>query len=172
MIGWFIQNQIQDKAVYAPEELNDDINLLTNNYLYFHPGQELQLIPTSELIDRFTYFDITNQDITDHLLNRQTMVFGMTFIEKMQKDNLLNKIKSLVFRKKFTPATLAQYTKYDFEPIRQKRINPDLAEFNRYLKKYHVDYLVYREKDQESIYKLVPGKIVFEGDSYIIKSLN
>lgn len=172
VVNWFLKNKIQDKVVYAPEDLGDDINLWTNNYLYFHPGQELQLIPTAELIDRFIYFDVTNRNITDHLLDSQTMVFGMTFIEKMQKDNLLNKIKAWVFGKKFIPADLAEYTRYDFEPIYKRRINPDIDEFSRYLEKYQVDYLIYRQKDRDSVYKQVFGKIVFEDKNYIVKEIN
>src|SRR3989344_981787 len=169
VVNWFLENKIRDKVVYAPEDLGDDINLWTDNYLYFHPGQELQLMPTAEIIDRFTYFDIANRNITDHLLESQTMVFGMTFIEKMQKDNLINKLKSLASGKKFAPADLAQSTEYDFEPIYRKRNNPDLAEFTRYLKKYNVNYLVYRQKDRDSIYSAVSGKIVFEDKDFIIK---
>ena len=67
------------------------------------------------------------------------------------------------------PANLVDYIKYDFEPMRKKRIWPDIAEFNGYLEKYHVNYLVYRQKDRESIYKLVSGKIVFEDEEYLIK---
>ncbi|GEM_PF-5572613 len=168
---WFIRNHIQDKVVYAPEELNDDINLLTNNYLYFHGSQELQLMPTGEILDRFTYFDITNRYLTDHLLEEQIQIFGHTFESAMQKDNVLNKIKAKISGRNFTPATLAEYTKYDFEPVHKKRTNPDSAEFIRYLKKYQVSYLVYKQQDKNGIYKAVPGKIVFEDGTYLIKKL-
>ena len=168
---WFIRNHIQDKVVYAPEELNDDINLLTNNYLFFHGSQELQLMPTAEILDRYTYFDITNQYLTDHLLEEQVRIFGHTFESAMQKDNVLNKIKAKILGRNFIAATLKQYTKYDFEPIHKKRIQPDSAEFNRYLIKYDVNYLVYKQEDRNSIYKDVPGKIVFENKSYLIKKL-
>ena len=158
--------------VYAPEDLGDDINLWTNNYLYFHFGQELQLIPTAELIDRFTYANITDRDITDHLFDRQTPIFGQTFISSWQKDMVLNKIKAFFSGKRFVATPLDQYVAYDFALIYKKRINPDVGEFIRHLDKYQVDYLVYRQKDRESIYKLVPGKIVFEDKDFIIKEKN
>ncbi|MDO8430337.1 MAG: hypothetical protein Q7S73_03145 [bacterium] len=171
VVEWLLKNQIQDKVVYAPEDLGDEINLWTNNYLVWNDNQALQLTPTNELIDRFTYFDITNQNITNHLFDRQTAIFGQTFISSMQKDNVINNIKAKLSGKNFVPATLAEYTKYDFEPMYKKRIQPDSAEFNKYLEKFHVSYLVYRQKDRNSIYKSVPGKIVFESESYLIKKL-
>lgn len=172
VVNWFLKNNVRDKVVYAPNNLREDITLWTNNYIYFDPGQELQLMPTIELIDRFTYYDLTNKDITDHLFDWQNTVFGMTFIEPMQKDNVVNKIKAVIRGKKFVPATLEQYTNYDFKPLYEKRINSDAKEFIRYLDKYQVNYLVYRQKDRESIYKLVPGKIVFEDEDFIIKQIN
>lgn len=172
VVEWLLENQIQDKVVYAPEDLGDEINLWTNNYLVWNDNQALHLTPTSELIDRYTYFDLTNQSITDHLLERQTAVFGQTFISSMQKDDVVNKIKSRFLGKEFTSAILADYTKYDFGPMYQKRIHPDSATFHEYLKKYSVDYLVYRRKDRESIYKSAPGKIVFEDEDFIIKQSN
>ena len=172
VVDWFLKNQIRDKVVYAPEDLGDDINLWTNNYLYFHFGQELQLIPTAELIDRFTYANITDRDITDHLFDRQTPIFGQTFISSWQKDMVLNKIKAFFSGKRFVATPLDQYVTYDFALIYKKRINPDVGEFIRHLDKYQVDYLVYRQKDRESIYKLVPGKIVFEDKDFIIKEKN
>lgn len=171
VVEWFLKNQIRDKVVYAPEDLGDEINLWTNNYLVWNDNQALQLTPTEELIERFTYFDLTNRSITDHLLERQTAFLGQTFLSAMQKDNVLNKIKAKLSGKNFTPAALAEYTKYDFNPMYQKRNHPDTMEFNKYLEKYHVDYLVYRQKDRNSIYKGAPGKIVFEDGSYLIKKL-
>lgn len=171
VINWFIQNQIQDKVVYAPQELNDDINVLTGNYLYFSGSQELQLMPTAELIDRFTYFDVLNREITDNLIGWQGLVFGQIFKSVWQKDSVVNKVKAKIAGRDFTPATLTQYTKYDFGPMREKRINPDPVEFNQYLEKYHVSYLVYRQKDRYGIYASVSGKIVFEDKNYLIKKL-
>lgn len=171
IINWFIQNNIKDKVVYAPQELNNDINLLTNNYLYFHSSQELQLMPTVEILDRFTYYDITNQYLTENLLEGQGQIFGHTFNSAMQKDDVINKIKAKLSGKNFVPATLAEYTKYDFGPMYKKRTHPDLAEFIGHLDKYQVSYLVYRQKDKNSIYKNVPGKIVFENKSYLIKKV-
>lgn len=171
VVEWFLKNQIQDKVVYAPEDLGDEINLWTNNYLVWNDNQVLQLTPTEELIDRFTYFDITNQNITENLLKDQIKIFGHTFYAVLQKDDVLNKIKAKLLGKNFVPAILADYVKYDFRPMREKRIHPDIAEFNKYLEKYHVNYLVYRQKDRNSIYKDAPGKIVFENESYLIKKL-
>ncbi|MDP3999625.1 MAG: hypothetical protein Q8P76_03490 [bacterium] len=169
VVDWFLANQIRDKVVYAPKDLGNDINLLTNNYLYFHPSQELQLMPTEELLDRYIYWDVTYQYITDNLEQQQTRVFGQAFNSALQKDNVINKIKAKILGRDFTPATLLEYTPYDFGPIRAKRLNPDPVEFNHYLEKYHVDYLVYYQKDKDLIYKQVPGEIVFEDDSYIVK---
>ncbi len=169
VVNWFLDNQIRDKIVYAPKDLGDEINLWTNNYLIFHDGQETQLMPTSELIDRFTYYDITNHRLTDNLFEEQTQIFGHTFDAAMQKDNVINSIKAKFSGKNFIPATLEEYTKYDFEPMHQIRINHDTIKFNEYLEKYHVDYLVYKRGDAESIYKEVSGKIVFDGQSYLVK---
>ncbi len=169
VVDWFVQNHIRDQVIYAPEELNDEINLLTDNYLYFHPGQELQLIPTAELIDRFTYFDLTNKSITNNLLDYQTAIFGMTFIESAQKDIILNKIKSLIFGKKYLPAAPDQRLAYNLGLIYKKRINPNLNEFIEHLDKYRVNYLIYRQADRNSIYGMIPGKIVFESKGYIVK---
>ena len=170
-VNWFLDNQIQDKVVYAPVDLGDEINLWTNNYLVFHGSQELQLMPTAELIDRFIYFDITNKAITENLLDQQVAIFGQTFKSIWQKTIVLGKLKSLLTGQLFTAPTLAEYTNYDFGPIYQKRTHPDAAEFNKYLEKYRVSYLVYRQEDRNSIYKNVPGKIVFESESYLIKKL-
>ena len=169
VIEWFIQNDINNKVIYAPRELNAPINLLTDNYLYFHDSEEVHLIPTEELIDRFTYFDLMNREITDNLFGQQINIFGQTFKSSWQKDNVSNRIKSLLLRKPFQSATLESYTDYDFEPIRRKRLNPDLEEFKMRLEKYHVDYLVYEDKYRNSIYKNVPGNIVFDNGAYIIK---
>ena len=169
VVRWLMENRIQDKVIYAPENLGDEINLRTNNYLIFNDNQALQLTPTEELIDRFTYFDITNQHITENLLRDQIKIFGHTFFSAMQKDDVINKIKAKILGGDFVPANLADYVKYDFKPMYEKRTNPDINEFNKYLEKYHVNYLIYRQKDRESIYKLAPGKIVFESEEYLIK---
>lgn len=169
-IEWFIRAGVSNEVIYAPRRLNAPINLLTNNYLYFHDSEEVHLIPTEELIDRFTYFDVLNRDITDNLINQQVNIFGQAFKSAWQKDNTLNRIKALLFGKSFRPATLESYTKYDFGPMRQKRLNPDLEDFKAHLKKYNVDYLVYEEKYRNEIYKNIPGDIVFDNGLYIIKS--
>ncbi len=169
VVGWFLKNQIQDKVVYAPEDLGDDINLWTNNYLIYNDNQALQLMSTEELIDRFTYFDITNRRITENLLRDQIKIFGHTFFSILQKDDVINKIKAKILGKNFVPGKLADYVKYDFSPMREKRTNPDLVVFNKYLEKYQVDYLVYRQKDRNSIYGDVPGETVFEGEEYLVK---
>lgn len=169
VVNWFLENEIRDAVIYAPQDIREDITLWTNNYLYFDPGQELQLMPTAELINRFTYYDLANSDITENLFQRHNMIFGMTFVERWQKDTVINKIKSLLLRKELKTAPLKDYVTYDFGAIYQKRINPDPAEFNKYLDKYQVDYLVYRQADRDSIYQEVPGKIVFEDEDYLIK---
>lgn len=169
VVDWFLDNKIQDKVVYAPKDLGNDINLLTNNYLYFHPSQELQLMPTAELLDRYTYFDVVSPYITDNLLKHQTQIFGQAFNSARQKDNVLNGIRAKIFGGNFAPATLSEYTYYDFGPMLKKRLNLNFQEFNSYLKKYHVDYLIYRQADKNLIYKQVPGKIVFENSEFIIK---
>ena len=166
---WFNQNQIRDAVVYSPVELNDGILLLTNNYLYFHGSQELHLMPTEEIIDRFTYYDLFNSNLTDRLAEEQVQVFGHTFQSAWQKDQVLGKIRSFLSRKPFVPATLESYTAYDFEPMRRIRMRPDFSEFAGHLKKYNVDYLVYRHRDGNTLYQEVPGQIVFENDGYIIK---
>ena len=170
VIEWLIQNGINNKVIYAPRQLNAPINLLTDNYLYFHDSEEVHLIPTEELIDRFTYFDLMNRGITDNLIGQQVNIFGQTFKSSWQKDNVSNHIKALLSGKSFVPATLESYTKYDFRPMRQKRLYPDLKDFKEYLEKYHVDYLVYEAKYRNSIYKNVPGIIVFDNGFYIIKN--
>lgn len=169
VVEWFLKNQIQDKVVYAPEDLGDEINLWTNNYLIWNDNQALQLTPTKELIDRFTYFDVVNQHITENLLEDQIKIFGHTFDSALQKDDVINKIKAKLLRKEFVLGRLEDYVKYDFGPMYEKRSHPNIVEFNRYLEKYHVDYLVYRQKDRESIYQLAPGNIVFEDEEYLIK---
>lgn len=169
VVDWFLKNGIRDAVVYAPQDIIEDIILWTNNYLYFDPGQELQLMPTAELIDRFTYYDLTNNNITENLFQRHNMIFGMTFVERWQKDTVINKIKSWLLRREFKTAPLEDYVIYDFGEIYQKRINPDSAEFNKYLEKYQVDYLIYRQADRNSIYREAPGKIVFEDEEYLIK---
>ena len=169
VIEWFRKNNIVDNVIYAPRQLNAPVNLLTDNYLYFHDSEEVHLIPTDELIDRFTYFDIMNREITDNLIGQQVNIFGQTFKSSWQKDNVSNQIKALLLGKIFKPATLESYTKYDFGPMREKRLNPDLGEFVARLQKYNVDYLIYEAKYRNSIYKSVPGNIVFDNGAYIIK---
>lgn len=168
---WFNQSQIRDAIVYSPAELNDGIILLTNNYLYFHGSQELHLMPTEEIIDRFTYYDLFNSNLTDRLVEEQVQVFGHTFQSAWQKDQVVGKIKSILSGKPFVAATLESYTAYDFEPMRRIRTKPDLSEFVDHLKKYNVDYLVYRRRDQNTLYKEVLGQVVFENDGYIIKDV-
>jgi len=170
VIEWFVQNDINNKVIYAPRELNAPINLLTDNYLYFHDSEEVHLIPTGELVDRFIYFDLMNREITDNLFGQQVNIFGQTFKSSWQKDNVSNRIKSLLSGKPFQPATLESYTKYDFGPMREKRLNPDLEDFKARLEKYYVDYLVYEAKYRNSIYKDIPGDIVFDNGLYIIKN--
>lgn len=169
IINWLIQNNVRNRVIYAPQELNDDINILTDNYLYFHGSQELQLMPTAELIDRFTYFDITNRDLTENLVIQQQLVFGQTFKSVWQKDMVLKRTKAFFAGEKFMPLSLNEYTDYDFGPIYRERTNLDLRKFIASLNKYKVDYLIYRQEEREAIYVQVPGEIVFEGDSYIIK---
>ncbi len=169
-VEWFIQNGVSNKVVYAPRQLNTPINLLTDNYLYFHDSQEVHLIPTEELIDRFTYFDILNREITDNLIEQQVVIFGQTFKSSWQKDNVTNHIKAFLSGKPFKPATLESYTKYDFEPMRQKRLRPDLEDFKARLEKYHVDYLIYRAEYRDSIYGSISGDVVFDNGAYIIKN--
>lgn len=170
-VEWFIKNKVTNQVVYAPRLLNAPVNLLAGNYLYFHDSQEVQLMPTEELIDRFTYFDILNRDITDNLISQQVQIFGQTFKSSWQKDNVINRIKTFLTGRQFSPATLESYTKYDFGPMRQKRLRPDIEDFKAHLKKYNVDYLIYEAKRRYEIYKDIPGDIVFDNGVYIIKSI-
>lgn len=166
---WFVKNNIKGEVIYTPLHLNNAIGLLTNNYLYFHQGQELQLMPTAEIVDRFIYFDITNNLITEYPENYQGQLFGHTYDSIMQKENVINRMKSLLLRKPFVSMPLSQYIKFDFGLIREKRKTVSIDEFNKYLDKYHVDYLLYEQKDRHSIYEKVPGKVVFENQAYLIK---
>ena len=171
VIKWFQENGVTNKVIYSPTRLNSHINLITGNYLYFHGSQEVHLIPTEELINRFTYFDLFNQEITDNLIGQQGLIFGQKFKSSWQKDMVMGKIKSILSGKPFSPATLESYTTYDFEPMRQIRQNPKLSEFLGHLRKYHVDYLVYRQRDKNTLYNQVVGQTVFENDGYIIKKV-
>lgn len=169
VVDWFLENGVRDKVVYAPKDLGDEINLWTNNYLVFHDSQGVQITPTEELIDRFTYYDITNRYFTENLLDEQVQFFGQTFLSSWQKNNVINKIKAKLLGREFVPAAKTEYIKYDLKPMYEKRTYPDPVEFNKYLKKYQVDYLVYGQKDRNSIYKDARGKIVFDGRKYVIK---
>ena len=126
-------------------------------------------MPTEEIIDRFTYYDLFNRYFTDNLVAEQVQVFGHTFQSAWQKDRVVGKIKSFLSGKPFAPATLESYTKYDFGPMRRIRISPNLSEFTDHLKKYNVDYLIHRQQDRNTLYKDVPGQVVFENDGYIVK---
>ena len=167
--SWFRKNGIRNQVIYAPRELGDKIILLTNNYLYFHEAQELHVIPTAELIDRFTYFDFTNEDITNNLPSYQLAVFGQTFNAAREKNNVLGKIKAVLSGKKFVPETLDSYLAYDYGTMYDKRINPDINDFINTIDRYNVSYMLYSIKDKNSIYRKIPGKIVFENNEYLIK---
>ena len=169
LVKWFKDRGIKNSVVYAPPELSEPILLLTDNYLFFYGSQELQLMPTAEIIDRFTYFDITNQEVTDFPENYHIQIFGHTFESVMQKDNVLNKIKAKILGRNFIPATLAEYTKYDFESLKEKRRSASSGIFVSKLDQYQVQYLIYKKEDAGNIYFEVPGNIVFENDFYIMK---
>ncbi|HEY4510687.1 MAG TPA: hypothetical protein VJJ73_02525 [Candidatus Paceibacterota bacterium] len=170
-LNWFKENEVRDSVIYSPPELSNKILLLTNNYLYFHPAQELHLMPTSELVYRFTYSDITNQDITSHPENYQLQIFGQIFNSIREKDNVVRHIKAVISGQKFVPAPLDEkYLRYDFKPMRLERVTVTPPKLDSILGKYHVNYVVYSIRDKNSIYKNIPGKIVFENSSYLIKA--
>ena len=169
-LQWFRHNNIRNQVIYAPRELGVKTILLTGNYLYFHAEQELQIIPTAELVDRFTYFDITNQNITDNLSKYQQAMFGQTFNAVREKNNVINKIKVFLFMEEFVPETLDRYLTYDFEPMYNKRSHLDIDAFIKTLDRYHVSYMLYSTNDKDSIYQDVPGRIVFTNDAYLIKA--
>lgn len=169
---WFLDNAITNSVVYAPPELEDAISTLTGNYLYFNGNQKLQLIPNSELLDRFIYFDITNNSITNNPVAYQHLVFGHTFDAILQKDDVINYIKTKLLGTPFLPNTLENYVKYDFSEIIKKRKEATTHSFLAYLKKYNVEYVIYRSNDNNPIYQSLPGKIVFANTDYKIRSIS
>lgn len=168
---WFKESQINNKTIYAPPELGNRIMLLTNNYLFFHPAEELHLIPTSELIDRFTYFDITNSDVTNHPEKLQLAIFGQIFNSIREKDNVIRHLKAVLAFEPFIPAPLdSRYLHYDFSSIKEKRTHINSSQFSEVLRKYKVSYVVYGKTDEKSIYGDISGKMVFNNESYLIKA--
>lgn len=172
IVNYFRNHSIQNAIVYAPAELGNKIVLLTNNYLYFHGSQELHIIPTAELVDRFTYFDITNQEITNDLFAYQHVLFGHTYQARMEKDNVIEKIRAKLLGKPFVPRTLRAYVLYDFELMRKTRIQTTPQLFDQHLTKYNVDYVIYRASDNSALYRDIPGDVVLENKEYIVKSRN
>ena len=168
---WFKENHINNKTIYAPPELGNRIMLLTDNYLFFHPAEELHLIPTSELIDRFTYFDITNSDVTNHPEKYQLAIFGQIFNSVREKDNVIRHLKAVFSFDRFVPIPLdSRYLHYDFELMKKKRMNITLNQFSETLHKYNVDYVVYSKGDEKSVYGDISGRVVFSNESYLIKA--
>lgn len=165
---WFQKNNIHDAVVYAPIELMDPIHIISENYFVFHPNQALFLISNQELIDRFSYFDISNQKLTNNLADYQNMVFGHAFDAQLQKDNIVGRIKSIIFRSQFVPASLNDYVDYDFNVLQKKRESITKSEFIKYLSRYHVDYLIYPIESIKHNSSLIVGTKVFETKNYII----
>jgi len=171
-INYFRDNHITDAVVYGPTDVGNKIILLTNNYLYFHGSQELHIMPTTELIDRFTYFDITNRHITEHPTEYQHVLFGHQYYAVMQKDNVIQKLQSLLLRKPFIPKSLDRYVTYDFSSMQEKRLGVDGQILDEHLKKYNVDYVIYPTKEHGSIYGDISGNVVFENETYRIIKRN
>ncbi|MEK9175577.1 MAG: hypothetical protein AAB795_03225, partial [Patescibacteria group bacterium] len=74
--NWLQKNNITNEIIYAPDDMANDIPIYTGNYVVFSELARLQLMPTSDLFNRFKYFDITNTTITNDLIGRQRDVFG------------------------------------------------------------------------------------------------
>ena len=166
---WFLQQNIQNTVVYPPHELAEDIPIYTKNYVSFSGLQRLQFIPTDELIDRFSYYDVANASINEDLLAHQRLLFGVSYIAQMQKEEVLGRIKAFFGKSPSRARQLSEYIPYDFEALRKKRARATVAEFEDYLNRYHVDYLIYRKAGKESVYNSVAGIIVFDNGQYVIK---
>lgn len=167
--NWFQKNHIHNAVVYSPPTINNMITDLTENYLFFDDAQELQLIPTSELIDRFTYFDITNNDITENPIRYQNQIFGHTYDAVWQKDNVIARLSSIVSLRPFVPRPLSNYVTYDFKEIQKKRRAISAGALNEQLTKYHVDYVIYLNQAHNDIYRSLPGVVVYDNGFYVIK---
>lgn len=167
---WFKNNNIHNAVIYAPLELLQPIQMISENYFVFHPNQAVFFISNQELIDRFSYFDISNQDLTDNLKAYQNMVFGHAFDARWQKDNVIGRIKAFIMRKSFVPIPLENYIGFDFTALQKKRKSITALEFQRYLSRYNVDYLVYAKKDIKPMHRLVTGITIFETQNYVIES--
>lgn len=167
--NWFLENDVENAVIYAPDGLAEEIPIYTKNYVSFSNWQHLQLIPTKELIDRFSYFDVANPAITENLLSRQRAIFGMKYVAKMQKDAVIARVTALLNAVPSVSRKLESYIPFDFSALRQKRETVGATKFENYLNRYHVDYLVYREAEKKSVYNNVAGTIVFDNNRYIIK---
>lgn len=167
---WFNQNRISNQIVYAPDAMADDIPIYTGNYVVFAELARLQLVPTSDLLSRFVYFDITNVAITDRPLERQRDVFGIFYTAQMQKDAVMARVRALFTRHPATPKDIAEYVPKSFNDIRIARQNVSTHDLEKYLDTYRVNYIVYRFQDRDTIYKKINGNIVYESGEYIIKA--
>lgn len=167
--NWFLENDIKNAVIYAPDELAEEIPIYTKNYVSFSNWQHLQFIPTKELIDRFSYFDVENPAITENLLSRQRAIFGMKYVSRMQKDAVTMRMTALFGATSFVPRALESYIPFDFSALRQKRETINTLKFEDYLNRYHVDYLIYRGAEKEGVYNNVVGTIVFDNGQYVIK---
>lgn len=169
---WFRKNNIHDVVIYAPLDLLDPIHMLSENYLVFHPNEAVFLISNKELIDRFTYFDIGNKELTQNLIAHQNLIFGHTFDAAWQKDNVIGKMKALLARRPFVPIPIEKYIAFDFDQMYRARQNITALTFNDYLKRYHVDYVVYAKEKSPNLFQNLRGSIVFENNRYVIMQVS
>ena len=165
---WFHKNGIKDAVVYAPIDFSEAITELSENYLVFNPNQVLFLTPNQELINRFTYFDITNVELTENLILNQNMIFGHFFDAKWQKDNVRLRVNAFLKNESFRPRPLSDYIAFDFSDMYQKRkkITPEIL--YDYFLRYNVEYAVFPNGSYDKFLNSMPVQTVFKNSKYKI----
>ena len=139
LMTWLSRNTERDDVVYAPS-VASEIPIYTQANVYFSNAARFSFIPTEELMDRFIlshYFEPIDRDF---VVANLRSVYGVGFIDEAlhtQQENRVRRVLGLA------PKPVVMIPEDLVERVMARARELRRADFERELKRYRVDYLVW-----------------------------
>jgi len=139
LMAWLSRNTERDDVVYAPN-VASGIPIFTEDNVYFSNAARFSFVPTQEIMDRFILSHYFERIDRDFVVANIRSIYGVGFIDQALHARQENRIRRL-FGLSSKPVVMIpeELVERVIERARELR----RSDFERELKKYRVDYLVW-----------------------------
>lgn len=140
ILDWIDREVAQDEVIYADAAISGLVPVYTNANVFFAPAARLFFLSTDELIDRFLLAHYYENIDEDFIRLHERQIYGVQFINAAAHRSQENRARSLLGLPAKPDVSLPDEA---VERVFRRRDEIRERGFDRELKKYRVDYVIW-----------------------------